>query len=60
MVSGESGAAGLGCLMALTERPDLAEARAAMGLDETSVVLLFSTEGDTDPGHYREVLAQGY
>ncbi len=60
VVSGESGAAGLGCLMALTERPDLAEARAARGLDVTSVVLLFSTEGDTDPGHYREVLAQGY
>ena len=27
--------------------------REAIGLDETSSVLLFSTEGDTDPGHYR-------
>ena len=60
VVSGESGASGLGCLMALLERPELTAARDAMGLNEDSVVLLFSTEGDTDPEHYREVLAQGY
>lgn len=60
VVSGESGASGLGCLMALLERSELAAARDAMGLNEDSVVLLFSTEGDTDPEHYREVLAQGY
>ena len=60
VVSGESGAAGLGCLMALMERPELAAERAAMGLGRDSVVLLFSTEGDTDPDHYRAVLAAGY
>lgn len=31
--------------------------RKAMGFDENSVVLLFSTEGDTDPGHYKEVVS---
>ena len=27
-----------------------------LGEDGESVVLLFSTEGDTDPDHYRQVL----
>lgn len=60
VISGESGASGLGCLMALLERPELTTARDTMGLNKDSVVLLFNTEGDTDPEHYREVLAQGY
>ena len=30
--------------------------RRDLGLGEDSVVLLFSTEGDTDPEHYRQVL----
>lgn len=33
--------------------------REALGLDETSVVLLFSTEGDTDPDNYRRVVWDG-
>ena len=33
------------------------EYRKTMGFDETSVVLLFSTEGDTDPDHYKAVVA---
>lgn len=60
VVSGESGASGLGCLMALMERPELAGARDTMGLNQDSVVLLFSTEGDTDPEHYQAVLKQGH
>ena len=60
VVSGESGASTLGCLMAILERPELSDCKDAMGLDERSVILLFSTEGDTDPAHYREVLSTGY
>ena len=45
-----------GLLDWLTTRPDLADLRQRMGLDGESVVLLFSTEGDTDPDHYRQVL----
>lgn len=58
VISGESGAAGLGLLYALmTGRAE--GLREALGLDETSVVLLFSTEGDTDPNNYRRVVWDG-
>lgn len=60
VISGESGASGLGCLMALMERPELAIFRDQMGLNQHSVLLLFSTEGNTDPDHYDSVLAHGY
>lgn len=56
VVSGESGAVTAGLLDWLTTRPDLADLRQRMGLDGESVILLFSTEGDTDPDHYRQVL----
>ena len=54
VVSGESGASGMGAFLAVMDNPDY---RKAMGFDENSVVLLFSTEGDTDPGHYKEVVS---
>ena len=58
VISGESGAVGMGLLYELTQNPDLAEIKARLGLDEKSVVLLISTEGNTDPDHYAEVLAK--
>ena len=54
VISGESGASGMGAFLAVMDNPDY---RKAMGFDENSVVLLFSTEGDTDPGHYKEVVS---
>lgn len=48
----------MGLLYELTQNPDLAEIKARLGLDEKSVVLLISTEGNTDPDHYAEVLAK--
>lgn len=53
VVSGESGASGMGAFLAVMGS---ANARAKMGFDKDSVVLLFSTEGDTDPDHYRQVI----
>ena len=55
IVSGESGASTLGALLdaAADEK-----AREALGLDERARVLLFSTEGDTDPVNYRRVLEE--
>ena len=55
IVSGESGASTLGALLdaAADEK-----AREALGLDESARVLLFSTEGDTDPVTYRRVLEE--
>jgi diaminopropionate ammonia-lyase len=57
VISGESGAASLGALLALTGEPTLAEARAGIGLDGDATVLLLSTEGDTDPDHFARVVA---
>ena len=50
VVSGESGAAGLGALMLICGS---GVARAQLGLDATSRVLLFSTEGATDLDVYQ-------
>ena len=46
-----------GLLHRLCTRPALADLREKMGLDETSVVLLISTERDTDPEAYQTILA---
>jgi diaminopropionate ammonia-lyase len=53
IVSGESGAAGLAGLMAVAADP---EARRAIGLDAQSRVLVFSTEGATDPALYQSLV----
>lgn len=58
VVSGESGAVGMGLLYELNQNPDLAKIKTRLGLNENSVVLLISTEGNTDPDHYAEVLAK--
>ena len=55
VISGESGAVGLGLIMSLCEKAEYEESRKAMGLDENSRILLISTEGNTDPEHYEAV-----
>ena len=59
IVSGESGAVGIGLIDLLMRKPALAEQRKTMGLDRNSVVLTFSTEGDTDPEGYRQIVERG-
>jgi diaminopropionate ammonia-lyase len=59
VISGESGAVGIGFLAVLMERDDFAAIREQMGLNENSVVLLISTEGDTDPDVYRDIVWDG-
>jgi diaminopropionate ammonia-lyase len=55
IVGGESGVAGLaGCLLAA----DDVAARATLGLDASSRVLVFNTEGATDPGLYRRLVGR--
>jgi diaminopropionate ammonia-lyase len=56
VISGESGAVGVGLLELLAKRPEFAKLRERMGLDAESVVLLFSTEGDTDPASYEAIV----
>ncbi len=55
VISGESGAvtAGLASLMA---QDAFADVKKALKLNRDSVLLLFSTEGDTDPEAYREIV----
>ncbi len=59
VVSGESGAVTMGLLAALMESDEYKELRDALQLDENSVVLMFSTEGDTDPDNYRKIVWNG-
>ena len=59
VVSGESGAVGMGLIATLMTEPEYAELKQAIGLDENSRVLMFSTEGDTDPENYRKIVWGG-
>lgn len=59
VVSGESGAVGMGVVSAVMTDPDYAQLKARLGLTAESRVLLFSTEGDTDPAGYRQIVWNG-
>ncbi|WP_417119207.1 diaminopropionate ammonia-lyase [Olsenella phocaeensis] len=59
VTSGESGAVGMGVISTIMSDPDYAELRDVLELGRDSKVLLFSTEGDTDPVRYREVVWGG-
>lgn len=59
VISGESGSVTLGLVHALMTNPDYHELKEALKLDENSVVLLVSSEGDTDPDRYREIAWEG-
>ncbi len=59
IISGESGAVTMGFLASVTRYPRYAGIKEALKLDENSVVLLISTEGNTDPVRFREVVWNG-
>lgn len=59
VISGESGAVGLGILAAVHHHPQRDALMNKLQLDSHSVVLVISTEGDTDVKHYREVVWEG-
>ena len=59
VTSGESGAVGMGLVAALMKGESCRELRQALELDENSRVLLFSTEGDTDPEKYQKIVWGG-
>ena len=58
VISGESGAVTVGLVNAAARLPEYAALKEKLGLDENSVVLCFSTEGDTDPERYREIVSE--
>lgn len=59
VVSGESGAAPFGVLASVMTMDEYQGLREAVGLNGDSKVLLFSTEGDTDPERYKNIVWEG-
>ncbi len=59
IISGESGAITMGILFAACHRRKYRDLKAELGLDENSRVLLISTEGNTDPYRFREIVWDG-
>ena len=57
--AGESGAVGIGLLDRLANHPDSAVLRQELEIDSESTVLVFNTEGATDPVNYRYVIGMG-
>ena len=60
VISGESGAVTAGVVQGIMTEDRLRTFRDQLGLDETSCVLVISTEGDTDRENYRKVLQGSY
>lgn len=59
VISGESGAVTTGLVAELLQNPELSMIRDQLQLDQDSVVLCFSTEGDTDQDNYRRIVWDG-
>jgi diaminopropionate ammonia-lyase len=56
IISGESGASGLGALIGLCKTDELNHFKEKIGLSKTSTVLVINTEGDTDQSNYKRVV----
>ena len=56
VISGESGAVTMGLVAAVLKDPQYAQLRDKIGLNADSKVLLFSTEGDTDPERNKAIV----
>ncbi len=59
VISGESGAVAMGLIAELLKGESLSDLKQALGLDENSRILMFSTEGDTDPDNFRNIVWNG-
>ena len=60
IISGESGAVTLGLLYYLRKLTNDSDLCQSISLNFDSRILLISTEGDTDPSHYRKVVWNGH
>lgn len=58
IISGETGASGLGGLLEIMTGPYSAQLKAGLGLTPASRVLLISTEGATDPANYARIISR--
>lgn len=59
VISGESGAITTGLLYLLANHPEGKKAAQEIGLNKDSIVMLFNTEGDTNPIRYHQIVWQG-
>lgn len=59
VISGESGASAFGCVAEIMTNPELADLKKQLKLDESSKVLFFNTEGDTDKENYKAIVWDG-
>lgn len=59
VISGESGAVGLGVVSLILEDKSLSNIVEKLNINEKSRILVISTEGDTDPINYRDVTWDG-
>ncbi|MEW9096367.1 MAG: diaminopropionate ammonia-lyase [Clostridiaceae bacterium] len=59
IISGESGAVGTGVLSLLMDNDCYKELREKLGFNEDSKILIISTEGNTDPYKYRDIVWDG-
>lgn len=59
ITSGESGAAPFGLLASIMAMDEYKDLREFLELGKDSRVLCFSTEGDTDPDRYKEIVWEG-
>ena len=59
IISGESGSVPLGLAYTALHAADAKDLQEALKLDENSNILVISTEGDTDPVRYREIVWDG-
>lgn len=56
IISGESGAATIGFVTELLSNPQYKSLKEKLGINESSVIICISTEGDTDKENYKRVL----
>ena len=59
IISGESGSVPLGLAYTALHDEDAKDLKKALKLDKNSNILVISTEGDTDPVRYREIVWDG-
>lgn len=59
VVSGESGAVTTGVVYSILTDENLKELKEQLGINKDSRILVISTEGDTDPDKYREIVWEG-
>lgn len=59
IIAGESGSVGIGFLYHLSKTSELEILKKTLGIDENSIILIFNTEGATDPINYRDILWLG-